>query len=1024
MTDIVGSTEHAAELGDSAWRELVQQHHALVREALRRHGGRELDTAGDGFFAVFDAPAAAVGCALDIAEAVREVGIDIRAGVHVGEVEQVGGKVAGITVPIASRIMASAEPGEVLVSSTVRDLAAGSGLVFVDRGVRELKGVPGKWNVYAVARRDATDEPTWARATATAEENSNRRAAAVRRARSRPIWRRRPRLVAAAVVGVALAGVGTALLVWQPWQPPALVGIENSIGVIDIGRAEIIGQIDLGGQPGGLAVSKGAVWVTNTTANKVSKIDLSTSSVVDRIDVGRAPIGVAAAGGSIWVANSGERTVTRINEATGEVVATITMGNGPIAVTADGDGVWVANGRDSTIQRLDGSGEVGQPVGVAAGPIAIAADASGVWVASEQAAAVTRIEPATGVTLAAPIPLQPGRPTSLAVGAGAIWVAASDGTLRRIDPRAYRVTDLINVGGSPVAVLVTDDAVWLADEQGEIVRYDIADLSSPTARHSTGSAPSSMVAVNRDVWLAAGARPASHYGGTLREVFVERFAHGLDPALSNFHDAADLQSDGLVGYRRTGGVAGSTLLPSLAKAIPLPTNGGRRYTFELRAGLVYSDGKPVRPADFRRAIERSFQVADPESGYVEGPLLFGSIVGTDGCLDLASVDQPDSLPVARCDLQQGVEADDATNTVTINLSEPDVGLLQTLTLPNAFPIPEGVDMNAPIGGALPGTGPYTVSSVSDTEIRFTRNPHFTAWDTEVRPDGFADEIVWQLGTDAEQLAGMIERNEADVLSLRGPNEVSAESMDRLQLNRPGQLHFAAVSVRMAQLDPSRPPFNSLKARQALNLAVDRGYLAKLRGGPPAAVTTCQVLPPATTAYQPYCPYTLEPDPGGQWHGRDFDRAKQLVVESGTAGDQVVVGAVAPRHDFVRDYLVGVLTELGYKARADDLYGPDFDQVEVGTFGSDTQLLGSYTCLASDRLFCDDDYDGLVEEAQRLEATDPAAAIQQWTKVDHTLIDLGWVVPLMNEGAGFVSERVGNYQFGERYGTLLDQMWVQ
>ena len=111
MTDIVGSTEHASELGDSGWRDLIQQHHALVRRALRAHGGKEVDTAGDGFFATFDAPAEAVACGLEIAVTVRVLGVEIRAGAHTGEVEQVGPKVGGITVPIAARIMAEASPG-------------------------------------------------------------------------------------------------------------------------------------------------------------------------------------------------------------------------------------------------------------------------------------------------------------------------------------------------------------------------------------------------------------------------------------------------------------------------------------------------------------------------------------------------------------------------------------------------------------------------------------------------------------------------------------------------------------------------------------------------------------------------------------------------------------------------------------------------------------------------------------------------------------------------------------------------
>ncbi len=159
MTDIVGSTEHASEMGDAAWRDLLRQHHALVRRSLKARGGKEIDTAGDGFFATFDAPADAIACALDVVDDVQELGIQIRAGAHTGEVEQVGAKVGGITVPIASRIMAEAAPGEVLVSSTVRDLATGAGLAFDDRGSRALKGVSGEWHLYAAARPPSTEGP-------------------------------------------------------------------------------------------------------------------------------------------------------------------------------------------------------------------------------------------------------------------------------------------------------------------------------------------------------------------------------------------------------------------------------------------------------------------------------------------------------------------------------------------------------------------------------------------------------------------------------------------------------------------------------------------------------------------------------------------------------------------------------------------------------------------------------------------------------------------------------------------------
>ena len=156
FTDIVGSTERAAALGDLRWRELVERHHATVRTLLARYRGTEIDTAGDGFFATFDGPARAVHCAAAIVEAVGRLGLEVRAGVHTGEVERIGNKVGGLTVVIGARVAALAGPSEVAVSQTVRDLMVGSELVFHERGAQVLKGVPGQWRLYTVARsRDA-----------------------------------------------------------------------------------------------------------------------------------------------------------------------------------------------------------------------------------------------------------------------------------------------------------------------------------------------------------------------------------------------------------------------------------------------------------------------------------------------------------------------------------------------------------------------------------------------------------------------------------------------------------------------------------------------------------------------------------------------------------------------------------------------------------------------------------------------------------------------------------------------------
>jgi class 3 adenylate cyclase len=151
FTDLVGSTAKAVELGDRGWRELLEQHHARTRAQLSLYRGIELDTAGDGFFARFDGPARAIRCACAIRDAVAELGLEMRAGLHTGECEVLDGTVAGVAVSIGARVAAQAGPGEVLVSQTVKDLVAGSGIEFEDRWRAELKGLPGEWGLYAVA---------------------------------------------------------------------------------------------------------------------------------------------------------------------------------------------------------------------------------------------------------------------------------------------------------------------------------------------------------------------------------------------------------------------------------------------------------------------------------------------------------------------------------------------------------------------------------------------------------------------------------------------------------------------------------------------------------------------------------------------------------------------------------------------------------------------------------------------------------------------------------------------------------
>ena len=155
VTDIVGSTERAVELGDHRWRELLTQHHSVVREQLQRFRGREIDTAGDGFLASFDGPARAIRCAMQILDSLSGLGIQVRAGLHTGECEVLGDKLTGIAVHSAGRVAAAAGPGEIFASTTVKDLVAGSGLRFLDVGIRSLKGLPDEWHLFKVDRSNS-----------------------------------------------------------------------------------------------------------------------------------------------------------------------------------------------------------------------------------------------------------------------------------------------------------------------------------------------------------------------------------------------------------------------------------------------------------------------------------------------------------------------------------------------------------------------------------------------------------------------------------------------------------------------------------------------------------------------------------------------------------------------------------------------------------------------------------------------------------------------------------------------------
>jgi peptide/nickel transport system substrate-binding protein len=1027
FTDIVGSTEVAAELGDRAWRELVEEHHRLVREALKRHGGREVDTAGDGFFAIFDAPAAAADCALDAIEAVQALGIQIRAGLHVGEVEKSGPKVTGISVPTAARIMAAAGGGELLVSSTVRDLAAGSGLHFEDRGERQLKGVPGTWHLYAVTRGG---QAAAAAGRMSSADRAARRAAAVRRAEARPVWQRHPGLSAGVAIGLAGVIVGSAALAWSPWRPRALAGVEeNSIGIIDPSRNEIVAATKVDEQPADIAFGEGAVWVTNAESNTVSRINPLTRAVLQTIDVGKTPAGITTGHGSVWVANSGGRSVSRINAQTNRVVDEIEVGNGPTAIAFGADTVWVTNAGDGTLSRIDAAtGKASTPISVTSLPVAMAVAADGLWVASQDGASVSHLDPASGAALSAPIPVG-WRPSSVALGAEAAWVAnTGSGGVSRIDTATGSVVGVVDVGGSPTSVAVDGSTLWVADADGAVLRVDTANLGAPPVRIATSSSPQAIAVVNHEVWFASRASEATHRGGVLR-VVSDTF--DVDPAAFSSPEFQSLIGDTLVGYPRVGGIIGSQLIPALATAVPKPTDGGLTYAFRLRSGIRYSDGSPLHASDFVLGIEHDFQVYDPRVEGSVGGGFYSAIVGADAC---------EAAVGKKCDLSMGMVADDAANTLVIHLKEPDPDLLYKLTLSFARPFkPGSMPEFAYASHPFPGTGPYQIASITPEEVRLIRNPYFHSWDAHVRPKGFADEVIWTLGVSPADQVRLVEAGKADYMV----EQIPADAFHILETEYTPQLHLAAQSTMFVFMNTKLAPFDRLDVRRAVNFAMDRKAVAALRGGGEVTSVTCQLLPPNFPGYQPYCPYTEDPAPNGRgrWTAPDLETAKKLVAESGQAGTNIVVGPFAPRLTPLAKYVVGVLKQIGFRnvterdaKEGEEVFNAIYKDknVQMGAFefiqdypGPDTFLSG-FTCAENDGFTnnCDPKLDALVQQARDLQATDPSAAADKWAEADRMVVDLALWAPLLNEGSDFVSARVRNYQYNLSYGVLLDQMWVQ
>jgi class 3 adenylate cyclase/streptogramin lyase len=489
FTDVVGSTERAAELGDAQWKKLLGAHNAAMRRLLKRHGGREVDTSGDGFFMTFDQPAHAIECGLDMIDTLAGIGIHIRAGVHFGEVEVMDGKIAGMTVHIGARIMAQGGADELIVSSTVRDLMTGSELPFDDRGFQQLKGVDSQWHLYAVAGRVREREEL------TVGEP----------APSAPPWRQ-PVVIAAAAT--ALLAVAAAAFAFTRGGDEAAAPKVNTLVQLD--GDTVAAVVPVGSAPQAIAVQDTTIWVANTLDFTIQRVDTgSRTAQPAEGGLNDPPTSLAVGDGFVWIGSSltSDGTIVRVDPAEQNSAKEIVELGGQMSGLATAPGfVWATDHDADVIRRLDIEAEevteLRLPKG--SGPTGLVAEGDSLWVALHDARQVVQVDPATGEILAS-VGVEAGPPDRVAVGGGYVWVSVGDGdAILRIEPEDASLFTIPGACDGPAGIAVADEGVWVACTlDGRVLRLDAASGDTvDEVQLGAGLGPSAIAVTDDGVWVS------------------------------------------------------------------------------------------------------------------------------------------------------------------------------------------------------------------------------------------------------------------------------------------------------------------------------------------------------------------------------------------------------------------------------------------------------------------------------------------------------------------------------------------
>lgn len=531
---------------------------------------------------------------------------------------------------------------------------------------------------------------------------------------------------------------------------------------------------------------------------------------------------------------------------------------------------------------------------------------------------------------------------------------------------------------------------------------------------------------------------SAHRGGTLRLVAA---ASGgtLDPQINYSGKYINLFAvvyDGLATFKKVRGADGNTVVPDLAENLPTPEDGGLTYKFTLRPDIHFSNGQLLTTADVTASIRRIFKVGSPTAGS-----FYSAIVGAEACLHAP----------ATCTLKGGLEEDPIRRTVTFHLTKPDTEFLQKLAFTHAVILPANTPEHDVGNTPIPSTGPYTITSYDPNKsLRLSRNPAFRQWSAEAQPDGYPDAIDYSFGIPDEAAVTAVENGQFDWMA----DDIPMDRLGELGSRFTAQTHVMPhAAMYFLPMNVNIPPFNVLKARQAVNYAVNRKAMVIFYGGPGVARPLCGMLPSSLPAATDFCFYTkgASPEqPAAVWQAPDLEKAKQLVQESGTAGQKVTLVVGNTSVDMAMGvWIRDMLQTLGYQTTLRPLSTSlafnymqntsNHVQIALKDWSADypspsnflDDLLGCENFHPNSDSsinipgFCNQIIQSLMDRAKTDVTLSSAETEALWRQADRLVMEQAPAAPLIEKDTVVLtSARLGNFFYTTVNQLFFSQVWVR